>query len=189
MDDLDRLAFENAPIGLIFAENRAIRRCNGRFCEMFGYGKAELEGHSLSKLYPSTEEFRRIGEIGVEKMRDLGRYADERIMRRKDGALFWCRVRGQSLDPAAPFARSVWSFADLSEGRPVTEMTTRERQVAKMLAEGLTSKEIARRLGISPRTVEVYRAKLIEKFGARNGLELVARLVGLPLFESPAGGE
>jgi DNA-binding CsgD family transcriptional regulator len=115
-------------------------------------------------------------------MRELGRYGDERIVRRKDGALFWCRVRGQSLDPAAPFARSVWSFADISESRPVTEMTTRERQVAKMLAEGLTSKEIARGLGISPRTDEVHRARLIARFGARNGLELIARLAGLPFF-------
>jgi DNA-binding CsgD family transcriptional regulator len=88
----------------------------------------------------------------------------------------------QSLDPAAPFARSVWSFADISESRPVTEMTTRERQVAKMLAEGLTSKEIARGLGISPRTGEVHRARLIARFGARNGLELIARLAGLPFF-------
>jgi DNA-binding CsgD family transcriptional regulator len=116
-------------------------------------------------------------------MRELGRYGDERIVRRKDGALFWCRVRGQSLDPAAPFARSVWSFADISESRPVTEMTTRERQVAKMLAEGLTSKEIARGLGISPRTDEVHRARLIARFGSRNGLELIARLAGLPFFD------
>ena len=188
MDDPQALAFENAPIGLIYAEDRVIRHCNARFCEMFGYARPELEGHSLSKLYPSSDEFQRIGEIGAEKMRGLGRYADERIMRRKDGTLFWCRVRGQSLDPDAPFARSVWSFADISDARPVTEMTQRERQVAKMLAEGLTSKEIARGLGISPRTVEVYRARLMEKFSARNGLELVAHLAGLPLSGSESGG-
>ena len=180
-DDLDALAFEHAPVGLVYAEDRVIRRCNARFAEMFGFRASELEGRSLSKLYPSSEEFQAIGRIGLEKMRGLGRYADERIMRRKDGALFWCRVRGQSLDPEAPFARSVWSFADISEHRPVAEMTGRERQVAKLMAEGLTSKEIARALEISPRTVEVYRARLMEKFGARNGLELIAHLAGLPL--------
>lgn len=183
-NSLSELAFDHAPVGLIYAENRVIRRCNAAFAAMFGHERDQLEGQSLSKLYPSTEEYQRIGEIGIQKMRDLGLYADERIMRRKDGTLFWCRVRGHSLDPAQPFARSVWSFADISENRPVAELSTRERQVAKMLAEGLTSKEIARGLGISPRTVEVYRAKLIDKFGARNGLELVARLSGLPLFEN-----
>jgi PAS domain S-box-containing protein len=187
MTPLSALAFEHAPVGLIYAEDRMIRQCNARFCEMFGYAKPELNDHSLSKLYPSSEEFQRIGHIGAEKMRGLGRYVDERIMRRKDGSLFWCRVRGQSLDLTQPFKQSVWSFADISDKRPVTEMTPRERQVAKMLAEGLTSKEIARALEISPRTVEVHRARLMEKFGARNGLELVAHLAGLPLLSAGAG--
>ena len=179
--DLETLAFDHAPVGLIYAENRVIRRCNQRFAEIFGFAVEELEGQSLSMLYPSSEEFQRIGKLGPEKMRGTGRYADERIMRRRDGSHFWCRVRGQSLDVDTPFARSVWSFADISDHRPVGEMTARERQVAKMMAEGLTSKEIARGLGISPRTVEVHRARLLDKFGARNSLELVARLTGVPI--------
>jgi len=181
MDDLLSTAFEHAPVGLIYAKERVILRCNALFCTTFGYRRPELENQSLSKLYPSSEEFQSVGRIGREKMMGLGRYADERIMRRRDGSLFWCRVRGQSLDTQAPFANSVWSFADISDNRPVTKMTARERLVAKMMAEGLTSKEIARKLGISPRTVEVHRARLIEKFGARNSLELVAHLVGIPL--------
>ncbi|NRB36735.1 MAG: helix-turn-helix transcriptional regulator, partial [Rhodobacteraceae bacterium] len=75
----------------------------------------------------------------------------------------------------------VWSFEDISDHRPLTEMTPRERQVATKMVEGLTSKEIARELGISPRTVDVHRARLLDKFEARNSLELVARLTGLPL--------
>ncbi len=180
-DALSGLAFDHAPIGLILAENRVIRRCNARFAEMFGYAPAQLQGQSLSMLYPSTDEFERIGTLGAARMAESGRYADERIMRRRDGGLFWCRVRGQSLTPDAPFARSVWSFADISETRPVTEMTRRERQVAKLLAEGQTSKEIARALEISPRTVEVYRTRLMRKFSARNGLELIANLAGMPI--------
>ncbi len=179
--ELASAAFDFAPLGLVYSEERIIRHCNARFAEMFGYRLAELKDRSLSKLYPSSEEFARIGQIGAKKMAASGRYQDERIMRRRSGELFWCRVRGQSLEPSAPFARAVWSFADISEGRPITSLTARERQVATMLAEGLTSKEIARALDISPRTVEVYRARLLEKFGARNSLELVAQLAGVPL--------
>tara|TARA_R110002094_G_scaffold205787_2_gene176527 strand:+ start:384 stop:929 length:546 start_codon:yes stop_codon:yes gene_type:complete len=175
------LVFRNAPIGLICLEDRVIRCCNPRFSTMFGYRSDELESQSVERLYPTSEEYERIGEIGQRQMLGQGHYADERIMRRKDGTLFWCRVRGQSLNPDAPFSQSVWSFADLSEDRPVTEMTMRERQVAKMMAEGLTSKEIARLLGISPRTVEVYRTRLLTKFEARNSIELVRRLTGIPM--------
>ncbi len=181
LEDLAAAAFENAPLGLIYSEDRLIRHCNQRFADMFGYRREALINSSLSKLYPSSDEFLRIGQIGARKMLGTGHYQDERIMRRLSGELFWCRVRGQSFDPDTPFSRAVWSFADISEARPVTSMTARERQVATMLAEGLTSKEIARALDISPRTVEVYRARLLDKFGARNSLELVAQLAGVPL--------
>ena len=181
MEHYVELIFSHAPIGLIFAEDRVIKRCNPRFSEMFGYRSDELEAQSIEKLYPTAEEYERIGEIGRSQMLGLGRYADERIMRRKDGKLFWCRVRGQSLNPDAPFSQSVWSFADISDNRPVTAMTTRERQVAKMMADGLTTKEIARLLKISPRTVDVYRTRLLKKFDVRNSIELVARLTGIPM--------
>jgi len=180
MDDLAALAFDNAPVGLVLSENRQIRRCNSRFADMFGYASEDLADASLSILYPSVEEFQRIGRIGHDIMQGIGRYRDERIMRRNDGELFWCRVRGQSLDPDAPFARAVWSFADISDDRPLAQMSLRERQVAKLLAEGNTTKEIARLLELSPRTVEVHRARLMKKFRARNSLELIAHIAGIP---------
>lgn len=179
--ELDLLILEHAPVGMLYAEDRKIIRCNPRFAEIFDYRQNALIGKSLSLLYPTSEEFQRIGTLGYSIMQETGKYADERIMRRRDGTHFWCRVRGQSLDASKPFARSVWSFADISSGRPIAEMTMRERQVAKMLAEGQTSKEIARGLNISPRTVDVHRARLMAKFDARNSLELVARLTGVPL--------
>ncbi|WP_428527062.1 LuxR C-terminal-related transcriptional regulator [Roseibium sp.] len=181
MEELAALAFEHAPIGLVYSEDRTIRKCNPRFAAMFEYDTAALTGVSLSVLYPSSEEFLRIGKIGVSKMLGSGTYQDERIMRRKSGALFWCRVRGQSLDPDHPFAKAVWSFSDISEDRPLADMSVRERQVATMLAEGLTSKEIARALDISHRTVEVHRARLMKKFNARNSLELIAHIAGVPV--------
>lgn len=183
MDALAQLAFEYAPTGLIYSEDRIIKRCNPRFCAMFGYAPQTLDNAALSLLYPSPAEYDRIGALGVEKMKRDGFYADERIMRRRDGSLFWCRVRGQSLQADTPFARAVWSFADLSETRPAADLSMRERQVAKLMAEGQTSKEIALALEISHRTVEVHRTRLLKKLDARNSNELIAKLMGLPLLD------
>ena len=45
------------------------------------------------------------------------------------------------------------------------------------MIEGLTSKLVGKRLGISPRTVDVYRARLMRKTGAATAAELVTRLL------------
>lgn len=179
-DDEANAAFEFAPVGLVLTRQRVVVRCNAHMCRIFGYARHEIEGQSLSILYPSHEEFARIGAIGLERMRRENYYADERIMKRRKGEHFWCRVRGQSLTPENPFERSVWSFADISNMRPIANLTLRERQIAMFMAEGLTSKEIARLLEISHRTVEAHRARLHAKLDARNTAECIARITGLP---------
>ncbi|MFC2967154.1 LuxR C-terminal-related transcriptional regulator [Acidimangrovimonas pyrenivorans] len=178
--DIATLAFTHAPVGLAYAEDRTIRRCNLRFAEIFGGAPEDFADLPLKRLYPSAEDYERIGAQGLEVMRATGRYDDERIMQRLTGVAFWCRVRGESLTPEAPFRRSVWSFSDLSAARPVVELTAREREVAMLTAQGRTSKEIGREIGLSYRTVELYRARLQEKFGARNLADLVAKFSGLP---------
>ena len=55
----------------------------------------------------------------------------------------------------------------------VAEMTSRERDVLLGLVVGETNKVIARRLGISPRTVEMHRAHVMERLGARTLSEAV----------------
>jgi len=60
-------------------------------------------------------------------------------------------------------------------------MKMRERQVAKRMAKGLTSKEIAHGLGFSPRKVAIHLVRLLEKIGERNSLELLARTTGIPI--------
>lgn len=179
--DLSAIAFQNAPIGLVVTESRVIKGCNPAFAEMFGYQVGDLLEQSFAILYPSMEEFERIRDVGVEPLKRTNRYSDERIMARKNGTLFWCRVRGHSLTrDDDPLRRAVWSFADLSETRNVLKLSGRERQIVMHLGEGRTSKEIARTLDISPRTVESYRARLLKKYNAHNVAELLSHLSSMP---------
>ncbi|MDK0234712.1 LuxR C-terminal-related transcriptional regulator [Salmonella enterica] len=55
-------------------------------------------------------------------------------------------------------------------------LTKRERQVAEKLAQGMAVKEIAAELGLSPKTVHVHRANLLEKLGVSNDVELAHRM-------------
>lgn len=178
--ELAELAFEFAPVGLVVTENRIIRACNQSFAKMFGYAPPELVDQSFQMLYPSQEDFVAIRTRGIAQLRETNNYWDERVMARKGGALFWCRVRGHTLTQETPLARAVWSFADLSGHKPYLPLTPRERDVISALSEGLTSKEIARDLNISYRTVEVYRARLHKKFDVPNTNALLAALSGVP---------
>lgn len=55
----------------------------------------------------------------------------------------------------------------------LARLTVREREVMEHAAKGLHAKEIAAALGISPRTVEVHKTRLMAKLGVRNVAELV----------------
>lgn len=53
------------------------------------------------------------------------------------------------------------------------QLTSREREVLNLIAGGASNKEAGRQLGISPRTIEVHRARIMEKLGAKNAADLV----------------
>jgi FixJ family two-component response regulator len=60
-----------------------------------------------------------------------------------------------------------------ADAAKLTALTPREREVLEHAARGLHAKEIGVVLGISPRTVEVHKTRIMEKLGARNIAELV----------------
>jgi FixJ family two-component response regulator len=52
-------------------------------------------------------------------------------------------------------------------------LTAREREVLDRIAQGASNKEAGRQLGISPRTIEVHRARIMEKLAAKNAADLM----------------
>ncbi|MEY4253529.1 MAG: hypothetical protein RLZZ566_999 [Pseudomonadota bacterium] len=177
-----RLAFDLAPLGMALSRDRIMLDCNQALCEMFGMERDLLVGQSFRILYPSVDEFERMGQRIVPLLRSGSTYADDRIMKRvggrHSGETFWCHVTGRALDPKSPHSAGIWSFEDLSSHRPVSaELTPREREVAALLMDGLTSKEIGKALSISHRTVEIHRARLMRKYQAHSTPDLVHRLL------------
>ena len=59
------------------------------------------------------------------------------------------------------------------EIRGFNQLTPREREVLQLISNGQSNKEAGRDLGISPRTIEVHRARVMEKLGARNTADLM----------------
>ena len=91
-----------------------------------------------------------------------------------------------------------WQFMEMPDLKPASErieqvpdalpripvafpghehLTERERTVLAQMVTGASSKEAARMLGISPRTVEFHRANIMEKLGARNTADVIRRVL------------
>lgn len=65
------------------------------------------------------------------------------------------------------------SFRDTSSARTFKDLTRREKQVLAFVVAGMTSKQMAAELNLSPRTVDHHRASLLRKFNVKNSVDLV----------------
>ena len=107
---------------------------------------------------------------------------------RKDEILAAIReVMGGGCYFSPPVAREI--VAQMREpGRrtdePFTQLSPREREVLRLIAEGLAAKEVATQLSISTKTVEAHRTSLMRKLGVRKATELVRYAVRHGLIEA-----
>jgi DNA-binding NarL/FixJ family response regulator len=93
------------------------------------------------------------------------------------------RVLTPELERAARSELGRYARQAREGSRAGSNLTEREHDVLTLLAEGLTMRQIGRRLGISARTVETHVAKIYRKLGATTRVDAVARAARLGLLE------
>lgn len=164
------------PVPMVYATHRIIREVNAPFAELFGYGQDELRGQSFNMLYPRLADFVMTGELWRTNLAGGRTYADERIMAKRDGTRFWCRARGRSMLETDPFSEALYCFEAIARrvAQEGDRLTDRQRQIVTLIAQGKTSAEIAREIGLVARSVETHRLRLLRTLGLRNTAELVA---------------
>ncbi|RQP04229.1 MAG: PAS domain S-box protein [Paracoccus sp. BP8] len=178
--DCDSLGFQNAPDATLVLAERVIVRANLMVETVFGWPPRELEGQSMRMLYPGETDFELVGERARKALQERPFYRDERFMRRKDGRIVWMEGRGRTMDQDDPHRLAIWTYRPLESSVGAGSLlTATEKRIAGYLVNGFTSKEIAKSLACSPRTVEVHRANMIRKTGVRNSFELVRRLLDI----------
>lgn len=103
-------------------------------------------------------------------------------------AVHWWAMAPQSASPEAARAQRSSQVERVDAIVRFASLTRRQCLIAEMIGIGLSNKEIAARLGISRRTVEHHRAKLMRKVGAQSLAELVhlTILAGLAQFAPPS---
>lgn len=83
---------------------------------------------------------------------------------------------GRAGAAGAPGAPPAGAAPARDAGTALATLSAREREVMALLVQGLHNRRIAEELGISPRTVEVHKARVLDKLGVNNVVELVRRI-------------
>ena len=110
--DYATLAFEHAPAPMVVLSYRFIKHCNMAFGELFGYPRDQLLNCSMRKLFPSTQDFEKIGNEALSSLtlQSGQNYSDQRFMRHRSGEIFWTQTFGRTLTPEDPFKLAIWHF-------------------------------------------------------------------------------
>jgi len=107
--------FRAAPSGIGLVVDRVLLEVNERVSEMTGYTKQELLGESSRMLYPSDEEFERVGTQKYRQIRDHGTGTVETRWQRKDGSIMHVLLSSTALNPDDLSVGVTFSATDISE--------------------------------------------------------------------------
>lgn len=137
-----RSIFRAVPVGIgLVDRNRTLLRINDRICEMTGYSRNELIGQSARLIYPSDEEFERVGREKYAQVRTRGTGSIETRWRRKDGRIIDVLLSSTLIDPLDPDSNVVFTALDITERKQSEEKLREEssfrNSIIKNAAEGL----------------------------------------------------
>ncbi|MFY9316888.1 MAG: PAS domain S-box protein [Burkholderiales bacterium] len=176
------LILAHANVGIAFARNRLLQRCNPRFEQMFGYGPGELVGSTSEALFGSAEEYESsVGQLYAD-LAARGEFAIEQQLRRKDGSSFWCKVVAKAIDPARPEEGAISIYEDITAEHASRESLVASRDAAEA-SRGLLEHAVAERTAELQRANERLQAEIADRRQAETRAQHLAdhdALTGLP---------
>jgi two-component system response regulator FixJ len=160
-----------------------------RGCILLDVCMPQMNGHEVQ------EELARLGNILPVVVMSAYRDIPGVVRAMKLGAVDFIEKPSSEKDLLATVDRALKSFGRTGTRRNVTaaaarlnRLSRRKRQILQGLLDGLPNKAIARGLGVSPRTVEMHRAKLNGDLGFTSLSEAVQFAIDAGLTPSSAGG-
>ncbi len=126
-----RSIFRVAPTGIGVVCDRVFLDVNARVCEMTGYAREELVGKSAEILYPSQEEFLRVGSVKYSQIADKGTGVLETVWKKKDGQLVNIILSSTPIDSSDHSKGIIFTALDITERKRAEE--EREKLQAQLV--------------------------------------------------------
>lgn len=174
-EEMFRATFDLATVGIahVGLDGRWLR-VNRRLSEIVGYPEEELLTKTFQDItYPEDLD----GELEyVRRMlpEETVAYSIEKRCVKKDGSIVWVRL-AVSLTRGGPAGAGdyfVFFVEDVDERKRaeclLLSLTTRERKVLELLAQGYTNRKIAQEMNFSEGTVKIHVRRIMAKLGVRD---------------------
>ncbi len=133
--------YDHVLVGLGFIENRIFIEVNDYLCELFGYDRSEIVGHSTELIYPTEEDFKYFGRENAEKLDKKGFGSFSTTLKRKDGSLIDVLVTTSRLikgDKEGPISFAIMDITKQTESkRLLQENEEKSRGIIKHMNEGV----------------------------------------------------
>jgi PAS domain S-box-containing protein len=197
-EELQRTILATSPVGIGLAKDRKIVWVNEAWLKIFGFGYedfARMDG-STRVLYPSEEEFQRVGEVLYRNLEEGGVNETEAQMRRVDGSVFQAHIAVKAVDPSDIGRGTIATIMDISARkraeRDREDLRKLLYQAQKMQAVGTLAGGIAHDFNNMLTIILGYSELLLEELteddpihadltkilqAARDGADLVQRLL------------
>ena len=113
--------FRSSPVGIGVVVDRMIKEANERLCEMTGYSREELLGKSALMLYPTAEEYERVGLVKYGMIAERGTGYVETRWQRKDGSVVDILLSSSPIVPGDLSGEITFTALDITERKQAEE--------------------------------------------------------------------
>ncbi len=137
-----RSILKAAPIGIGMVSERIISWVNDNLCRMTGFGRQELLGKNARILYPSDDEYRKVGDEKYSQISKTGIGTMETQLARKDGKIIDVLLSSVPRDPATSTTRNViFTVLDVTDrkekDRALQESEQKYRNIIESMPLGM----------------------------------------------------
>ncbi|VAX17272.1 diguanylate cyclase/phosphodiesterase (GGDEF & EAL domains) with PAS/PAC sensor(s), partial [hydrothermal vent metagenome] len=128
---------DSLEVGITFVRSEKINWVNQKMLDMFGYLRNEVDGEPVEIFHTSSDSFTQLKDEALPVITSGQIHLDERLMKRKDGSSFWCKLIGKAIEPGKRDKGSIWIVEDITERKRVAEKLRLDAAVLENTTEGV----------------------------------------------------